>query len=878
MQNDSSLQPEMEKRIKILENKILSILPTEDQTDSSEAIWKAALSLLKETLCADGGFAEEAIILIFRKSPESLGDHCDEVREILKRYACLTQNKVWASKEFYSLVLKTVFTEGAYQDLELIDKIVELCTNPSPKIRKRAFPALRRVIEYEDRVSGSSPTFHKLMHMVEAIATTSPEYSGKIISILGNLTQEISKYNLTDRMLGICQAMQVASDTVHAGALAFARSLLASSLGAHLPMHLHLLTSALQKEDISEEDSILVLTYAAEIFKQSNLRTIQGLDDFILTSEGSEVETLIKQVIKAQIERVKPEKLPIDVCMAIHQLVFALSTRIFPYFKKVIVMIAYYCYTAKDLRMSKEIELIIGNIGVEKFLKTIKEKEFYFWLPMMKASIHSCDLSVFLSRFVPEIQALRNSDKTTEFEGLWSCFPSFCRNASDSKNSLRTLLTLFLGYTSDPVVRGYICQGLHLLIEEAQRGLAGATRPDEIESKTKILQVLADSNDLLMKIVFRFRKSPTENERQYIRSMLSIVSNEWQDKYLDTLLVQCFAEEEVPPPAELVPEYTRKENDIPEYEKIFVENAHVLELMTGKLMERGWAVEEILKYCLSTHLRPQKMAYKVTIALIKSGYTPKSLLEFFLSPVAEQVVFLCSRHLRLETIYLLISAQRLQEGEEVCRLVFEMARTVRIEGGKNRKVAYDMAAEIGASFPADKLNEVCKMACAGIPNGTADYQAGAICILTSLIYNGPGKCTTDTLDVIVGILEELTAEKRYAPSKAILGFFSVVFTSTPHIDRYLSKALICIDRIIFHFKSKLHENIKLLLRKILDERNIYQSLTYPQKDILQHRPQSRVQEKDRVQIKDNKIHIRDQEIIPRKARVYKAAKKATRKQ
>ncbi|KAI5173588.1 hypothetical protein NEFER01_0134 [Nematocida sp. LUAm1] len=854
---------ESDRKVKILESKIKSVLFGEGKKPSKENIYVSALSVFKESLGRNNEYIEESIRIMNLNAPETLGELSDEVRELLKKYVSLTTYKNWEVKDVYSLLLKSVFTEDAYGDSEVIDLIIDLSLSSSPKIRKRAFPALRRVIEHEDKKNGSSKTFQRLMQMVEALSEKDHEHSGKIISILSNLTEEISRYNLTDRMLDICKSMIEASETLSISAICFARTILSSSSDKKLNTHLYLLTEALKKDKKLVEDTVILLEYSAEIFRTSVLDTVKGKENFLLLEEGSEIDQLLKNLIKN--ERKENEKLPLEICLSLHSLIKSLGTYIFPYFKKLIVAVAFYCHSANDLRISKEIELIIGNIGIEKYLKAINGQEFYFWLPMIKSSVHSTDLSFFFTKFIPFIQKEKNNDIKTEYEALWSCFPSFCRNTSDHGNVLRKLIDTFYGHLQMPSVRGYICLGIHTLVEESLKSIASGTlSTEEVLSRTKILKEIGEATGLFEKLVFRFTKDPTENERVCIRSMLHAIDSQWQIDYFNGIIEKSFIDAIIPN-TELKPEINRKENDIPEHERIFVEHAPLLEIVASGLVGNQKVEEGLLKYCLSTHLRPQKMAYKVLLCLIRNGYSSSALIEFFLAPQVEQVLFLCSRHLRVEILYELSKIHGIRNGDLICRLIFEAIKIVRLEGGRNRKTAFDTITEISVMYTNEELSEVWKMACAGIPNGLADYQAGAICILTSIMYNGKEKIEIENIDMAFEMIENLSSEKKYATSKALLGFLSVLFTETPHIDRYVERALICIDRVIYHFKPKLHENLKLLLRKVLDVRDVKSKLSYPQKELLAHKAKSsRVEERNRVTTKDGKLFIKERETLQRK--------------
>ncbi|KAI5190220.1 ribosomal RNA-processing protein 12 [Nematocida minor] len=862
------VEEQTDRTVKILEGKIREIIEKEGKQATNEAMWHGAFDLLKESLDTSGAYVDESLKIASKYAPEQLNERANEVREYLSKLAHLTNEQKWKEKDFYQLMLKTVFTPEAYTDSDLVDKVIDLCTSTSPKIRKRALPVLRRVIEHENTAAQESKTFNKIVAKVEALSASNVEYSGKIISILGQLQQEIAKYGATERMLEIARAIQEASPKMSIPAITFSEFLLAANPAQYLDKHIFLAEASAHKGCTTAEELSILIKYLIAIFKNSSVHSFQTGAEFVLDAEGSPLEQMVKDVLKAEMDRSLPNKIDAEVYAVVHELVSTLKSRMFPGFKKVIVLLAQYCFKENDLRVAKDIEIIIGSIGVDKFMKTIKEKEFYFWLPMIKAAVHSTDIEVFVRRFVPEIQALKNAeDKKEIYEALWSCFPSFCRGMKDSSGLLKSLIQQIPLYLNNPAVRGYICQGLSVLVEESQREMVA--HPESVPFRTGILKTLSSAVDIFEKILFRFKKDQTENEREAIRSLSKVVDPEWQNKYYSNIINTAFVTVGELHTGELRPNLERKETDVPEPERIFIDNAPVLEVIAGALVGNSTVTEGTLRYIVSTHLRTQKMAYKVLLALVQAGFVSNSLVDFFMDPRTDQVLFHCSRHLRLQVLHTLIKQCGVNDDAVICRLIFEVIRAVRTEGGRNRKVSFDIVNEMAVTYPADKLNAVCKMAAAGIPGGLVDYQAGAIVTLTSFMYHGREKISEEVMDMAFDMMESLSADKKYAVAKASIGLMSTLLIELDQLDKYMERALICVDRIIFHFKMKLHENLKLLLRKIAEKRGTC-DFSHPQKTLLNHRPVNRQEERERIVTdRDGKMRIKEQSIVdaPRRKKV-----------
>ncbi|KAI5193228.1 hypothetical protein NECID01_2185 [Nematocida sp. AWRm77] len=868
MKTDSCTE-QTERSTQILDEKIRKELGKEQSPLSEKSLWAGAFSVLEASLRNKGAYAYEAVQLLNKYSAEEVdGSTYNALRACLRKYCAGTQGKAWEDKAFCSLVLKSMCTEEAYTDSEWVDKTLELAMHISPKIRRKALPGLRRVIEHEDKETGGSSTFEKVVKKVEAMVRANLECGGKAVSILNNLHKEIAKYGMTGRMLDIVEEMQSGAKTLSIPAIKFAHALLEESTENSVRRHLIVLNMSAQKGASTTEEFTILMEYAAAVFKHSNTKAVLGTEEFLVQEEGTSTESLLRDLILGEIERNRPEKLSVEACVAVHGLLQGASVNLFPGFKKVIETLAEYCFSEKDTRVSKEIELIIGHIGVERFLKTVGEREVLFWIPMMKSAVHSADIEVFKRRILPQIEVRKAQHNKAECEALWSCFPSFCRNMEDREELIGEVLTVAREHINNPTIRGYVSQGVHRLVEDAHKTLLSFPSEKTALEKTKVLRAIGEDTELFEKIAKYFKKEPTENERVCLKSMLSVISSEWQMAYFGEIIERSFAksEEKQASPEELRPEYDRKEKDVPEEERVFIENAHLLEIIACGLLGNKKVEEGVLRYCLSTHLRTQKMGYKVLLALIESGYNSKQLIDIFFHETSDKVMFACSRHLKLQAMYNLLKIHKLDEGELLYRVVFEMISIVRVEGGKNRKTAFDMAAEMASTYSTEKLSEVCKMALAGLSSqGKADYQTGSIVILTNLIYIGKEKVAVEILDAIFDAIYELSSKKVYSSSKAILGLLSVLLVHTPHIDRYLERSLVCIDRVIYHFKLKLHENLKSLLRRVLEKRNIADSLSYPQKELLKHKGgHHMMEEKERVFTDDSgKILIKEQVLVGR---------------
>lgn len=854
------VEEQIDRTVQILDGKIREIIEKEGRGSTKEAMWAGAFDLLKESIDTHGSYVNEGLKLANKYAPEQLNEQSNEVRKYLLKLCHLTKGENrWKDKEFYQLMLKTVFTPEAYADSDIITQVIDLCINPSPKIRKRAIPVLRRIIEHEDTATQKSATFDKIVSAVEGLSSTNTEYSGKIISILSQLQQEIVKYGATEQMLIISKSIQNASDRMSIPAVTFSEFLLSAAPSKYLNIHAEIAELAGGKGCRDSEELVIFLRYITGIFKHSSAESLRTGNGFILEEEGSPLEQVIGDVIKTEIDRTLPNKIDSSVLAEIHGLVSVLKSRICPGLRRLVVLLAQYTYKENDKRVEKDIEIVIGNIGVDRFMESIKEREFYFWLPMIRASVHSTDIEVFMRRFIPEINYQKKRNDKTVYEALWSCFPSFCRGMRDEGNLFGELVAQLPSHLTNTSVRGNIAQGLAVLTDESYRAME--TQPETAVYRMHILKIISSSVDLFETLLYRFKKDQTEKERDAIKSLIKVVDQTWQNKYYTSIIDRAFNLSRGMCTGELKPELTRKETDVPEEERVFIDNAPILETVAPLLIGNTVVTEGILRYILSTHLRTQKMAYKVLYAMIHAGYAPASLIDFFMDLRTDQVLFHCSRHLRLQVFHALVKKCGPVDSSVMCRLVFEIIRAVRTEGGRNRKVAFDAVTEIALNYSADHLNEIGKMAAAGIPNGQVDYQAGGIAVLTSIVYHGKEKISPDVLDMVFDTMEALSTQKKYAVAKASIGLISVLLIELGHFDAYLERALVCLDRIIFHFKMKLHENLKLVLRKIIEKKGAG-ALSQPQLTLLSHRPVNRQEEKERIVTdSDGKMRIKEQRIV-----------------
>ncbi|KAI5159594.1 hypothetical protein NEAUS03_0425 [Nematocida ausubeli] len=850
-------EEQSDRMANILEERIKGALQKKGVEPTQQEMWLASFDLLRESVETKGVYVEESLKIASKYAPEQLGEQADAVRVCLSKIAYSTGGKSWGDKGFVQLMLKTVFTPEAFADQDLIGRVIDQCMEKSPKTRKRAIPVLRRVIQHEDSTTGESKTFLKLVAEVEMLVKVNQTHSGRMVSILSQLMQEIIKYGVAEKMLHIALWLQKESRIASVQAITFSDTLLKANPQQFLHMHLAVAEDAAGKGCGSQEDLLILLSYAADIMRNSAGLSLQTGCEFIIQSEESAIEESIKELIKKEIGNSK--RMPQPVCEAVHNLLLALKGRV-ALFSKLIVVLAQYCFNEKDMRINKSIELIIGNIGVDKFMSTIKEREFIFWLPMIKSAVHSTDIEVFVRRFMPEIEAEKRKEDKTDYEAFWSCFPSFCRGMKDSNGVFAHLMRQMPYFMSSPAVSGYISQGITILIEEAHRDMGADAAT--ITLKTNILKTFSIAIDLFERLVLRFKQNPTDNEREAIRSLTKVLDGAWQRRYYADIISRAFVFSGEFFTGEIKPDIKRKENDVPETERVFIENAPILEIVAHNYTQDAKFTEGVLRYVVSTHLRTQKMGYKVLHALIQGGFCPRSLCDFFMDQRTDDVLFQCSRHLRILVIYEIIKRHNIQEGPLLCRAVFEIVRTVRTEGGRNRKAAFDIINEMSATYPAAVLDEVCKMVMAGIPTGLVDYQAGGIAILSSLLYQGKESLSAEVVEMAVQIVESLSAENKYAVGKASIGMLSVVLIEMDLIDKYLSRALVCIDRIIFHFKMKLGENIKLILRKIIEKKGS-SILSVPQKELVNYKAAGHRQEEEQriVTDADGKMRIKDQKFV-----------------
>lgn len=826
----------LERKAALIDSKIRGALAQEGREATKENLWKGALSVFAASANRDGRYLGELLHLLNANCPEELGGQCVRIKDLLLRCEQLYPEKgLREDKDFYTLLLKTGASEAVLEDQEYIGKVMDLLLHSSPKARKRAVPTMRKIISRE-RGAGpgaTSRSFDRLLSIAERFVETEEGSHAKMVSVLGNFHQEIAELLQEER------ACRMARQIVDAGegrgvvaALYFLGALLRSSAGHAPDLYRHLdIANACAEQGVASDDagpSALLVDYYAEIFKRSaSASLLHPGGEFLVSSEGSETE----RVLGDYMQLVLGKETTLDQHQSIKRLLGSLRGRIFPCFKKLVGALASSCRSKKDPHLEKEIEVVIGEVGPEKFMKAINNQDFLHWLPMMRAGINNSDVGVFCRRFLPEIQKARsNPRQRSAYEQLWGCFPSFCRRMQDSEGVLSAVLDEALKGISDKAVRGPLSHGVQILVEEA---LGAELHVARGEGSARHIAALAGRADLFEAIAFHHARSPGDNEKLALGSLLKVLDAEWQDRYFAGIIGKAF------------PGMDAGENPgSAEIEKEFVRHAQILQLAPRRLIGNELAEAGVLRYCLSAQLKAQRAGYKLLLCMAREGYGGQSLLDFLTHADARSAMFPCARHYRVEILYVLLRRLGQESGVAMCQLVCEVVALLKEEGGKNRKTGYDIVTDMAGRYPTPVLDEMCKMAVAGIPSGDAPFSAGCVHLASALLFAAKERVSPAAVDCVFDACEALTNKKAYQIGKALVGFFAVLLADTPYRDRYIERSFRCLDTLLFHYKAQLKNNLRTLFRRVSERRDVAQYLSPHQKDFFKSRGRRFAEEKE----------------------------------
>jgi hypothetical protein len=204
----------------------------------------------------------------------------------------------------------------------------------------------------------------------------------------------------------------------------------------------------------------------------------------------------------------------------------------------------------------------------------------------------------------------------------------------------------------------------------------------------------------------------------------------------------------------------------------------------------------------------------------------------------------------------------MEEGEFLCGLVSELAVLLKIEGGKNRRLGYDIITEMAGRYSPEKISSIFQMIAAGLVTKKESYISGSIHMATALVYAGREKVVPGAVEAVLSVIELPAIPKKvHEVGKAVIGFMAVLLMDSPYFSLYAERAFAVLECIPVEGHSKLKDNMSALFRRVSEDRNISHFLTAYQKTFLE-KTRARRGERSDTEVfvgREGKIEIRKRE-------------------
>ncbi|KAI4376476.1 hypothetical protein MLD38_014233 [Melastoma candidum] len=538
----------------------------------------------------------------------------------------------------------------------------------------------------------------------------------------------------------------------------------------------------------------------------------------------------------------------------------------------------------EDFPFRKQLHECVGSalvaMGPEMFLSIVplnvesdNLSEVNVWLfPILKQYTVGARLSYFTESIVDSITALKRKAKKFELEGrtisargvdalvysLWSLFPSFCNYPVDTAESFKDLdKALSSALHEDPDVRGVICSGLQLLIEQNKKVLNPNSELENIEVvdfrqraaprysmevATSNLNVLRSSARGQLTLLFGIFLNSTGGDGGSLQSTIGAISS-IADKDVVSSLFRKTMRKLLTATKEAVA-------------RLKSENSHVMaiedssdkvspSIMRSKLLDLassllpGLNAEEIdlLFQSIYPALQDseglvQKKAYKVLSILLKNyEENCESKLEGLYKLMVEVLPschFSAKRH-RLECLYFLIiysfkTGPEHNQQEIIFSFLTEIILSLKEANKKTRNRAYDILVQIGHSCANEEtggrkenLFNFFTMVAGGLASETPHMISAAVKGLARLAYE-----FSDLLSYACNLLPStftLLERKNREIVKANLGFVKVLVAKSQvdwlqnNLGNLVEGLLKWQDGSKNHFKSKVKALLEMLVQK-----------------------------------------------------------------
>ncbi|KAL9659403.1 hypothetical protein QQ045_024209 [Rhodiola kirilowii] len=522
----------------------------------------------------------------------------------------------------------------------------------------------------------------------------------------------------------------------------------------------------------------------------------------------------------------------------------------------------------------------VGAMGPEMFLSLIplnvdseKQSESNIWLfPILKNHTVGGKLSFYRDTILTMIGPLKMKAQELESEGhmfssrttegliysLWSLLPAFCNYPVDTAESFNLLVKDLCQYLREkPDVRGLICSGLHLLIEQNKKISEGRNYSSDTELNTstqramayytadvasKNLKVLASSARKLLSVLAEIFLN-SDKDGGCLQSVISEIASIAPEEVVRNIFIRVMNDLRKKTPH---PENSKKcgqtmSMDIESSESgtsLSHQRAQLLDLAASLLPKLS---ADLIKDVLFSALKPmlqedegiiQKKAYKVLSIIFKNcdsfvSHEHEDLLKLMVK-VLPSCHFSAKRH-RLDCLYFLIVHYSQSNSEQprpdiISSFLTEIILALKEANKKTRNRAYDMLVQIAHVYrdedkggEKEKLLRFFNMVAGGMAGETPHMISAAVKGLARLTYE-----FSDLVSTAYNVLPDaylLLKRKNKEIIKANLGLLKVLVAKSPadglytHLQSMVHGLLYWPDNSQKQFKAKIKLLIEMLVKK-----------------------------------------------------------------
>ncbi|CAA0821517.1 ARM repeat superfamily protein [Striga hermonthica] len=521
----------------------------------------------------------------------------------------------------------------------------------------------------------------------------------------------------------------------------------------------------------------------------------------------------------------------------------------------------------------------LGAMGPESFLSLLPLNleiqdlsESNLWLfPILKQYTVGANLSFFTNSILPMIVEMKK--KSAEFErvgklhsarsvdgivySLWSLLPSFCNYPLDTAESFKVLeKALCTALQEEPEVRGLICSGLQILIQQNKRILEGnQDRPSteigvaEERAMTLYTADVAGSNlhtlkssarellTVLTGIYSKFSKDTIGILQSTIVELASILDKETVSRFFKKTMQKLLTvTQDVSRLRNNKDSNAMQVDDSSRAASLSTARAQLFDLAVSLLPGLDSKEVDLLFTAVTPALKDadgliQKKAYRaLSLILQTSDDFILRKLEVVLSLMIEVLpsCHFSAKRQRLDCLYFLI-IHAIKEGSEKRRhditasFLTEIILALKEANKKTRNRAYDILVQIGHACGdedqggEEKLRQFFNMVAGGLAGETPHMISAAMTGLARLAYE-----FSDLVSAAYNLLPSaflLLQRKNKEIIKANLGLLKVLVAKSQaeglkaHLRGMVEGLLSWQDSTKNHFKAKIKLLLEMLVKK-----------------------------------------------------------------